>query len=97
MFASFAINSMVYIFAYRSMRLPLHRMNRLTANQPLIWSVLAGVLTALIAFWIPGLRNVLGIVPLSLEEWGWVVGVALSLLVIIEVGKAIANRLHAND
>jgi Ca2+-transporting ATPase len=96
-FASFAINSMVYIFAYRSMRLPLHRMNRLTANQPLIWSVLAGVLTALVAFWIPGLRNVLGIVPLSLEEWGWVAGVALSLLVIVEVGKAIANRLHAND
>lgn len=96
-FASFAINSMVYIFAYRSMRLPLHRMNKLTANQPLIWSVLAGVLTALIAFLIPGLREMLGIVPLSLEEWGWVAGVALSLLVIVEVGKAIANRLRAND
>jgi len=96
-FASFAVNSMVYIFAYRSLRRPLHRMNKLTTNQPLIWSVMAGLLTALIAFWIPGLRDLLGIVPLSLEEWGWVVGVALSLLVIVEVGKAIANRLHAND
>ena len=96
-FASFAINSMVYIFAYRSMRRPLHRMNKLTTNQPLIWAVLAGILTALVAFWIPGLRDLLGIVPLSLEEWGWVVGVALSLLVFVEVGKTIANRLHAND
>jgi len=96
-FASFAINSMVYIFAYRSMRRPLHRMNKLTSNQPLIWAILAGLLTALIAFWIPGLRELLGIVPLSLEEWGWVVGVALSLLAIVEVGKAIANRLHTND
>jgi Ca2+-transporting ATPase len=96
-FASFAINSMVYIFAYRSMRLPIYRMNKLTDNQPLIWSVLAGLLTALIAFWIPGLRDLLGIVPLSLEEWGWVIGVALLLLVTVEVGKAIANWLHAND
>lgn len=96
-FASFAINSMVYIFAYRSMRLPLHRMNRLTANKPLIWSVLAGLLTALLAFWIPGLRQLLGIVPLSLEEWSWVVGAALVLLATVEAAKAIANRLRAND
>jgi len=96
-FASFAINSMVYIFAYRSMRLPLHRMNKLTANQPLVWAVLAGLLTALIAFWIPGLRRLLGIVPLSLEEWSWVIGVALLLLATVEVGKTFANRLHTND
>lgn len=96
-FASFAINSMVYIFAYRSMRLPLHRMNKLSSNQPLMWAVLAGLLTAVIAFSIPGLRDLLGIVPLSLEEWGWVIGVALALLVTVEIGKAIANRLHTND
>jgi len=96
-FASFAINSMVYIFAYRSMRRPLYRMNKLTANKPLIWAVLAGLLTALVAFWIPGLRNLLGIVPLRLEEWLWVVGVALALLGIVEVGKAISNKIHTND
>jgi Ca2+-transporting ATPase len=93
-FASFAINSMVYIFAYRSMRRPIFRMNKLTANKPLIWAVLAGLLTALLPFWIPGLRNLLGIVPLSLEEWMWVVGIALALLLTVEIGKAISNRLH---
>ena len=96
-FASFAINSMVYIFAYRNMRRPLHRMNKLTANKPLIWAVLGGLLTALIAFLIPGLRDLLGIVSLSLAEWGLVVGVALLLLTTVEVGKAVANRLHMND
>ncbi len=96
-FASFAINSMVYIFAYRSMRRPLHRMNKLTANKPLIWAVLGGLATALIAFLIPGLRNLLGIVPLSLVEWSWVIGIALTLLVIVEIGKAIANRFHTDD
>jgi Ca2+-transporting ATPase len=39
-FASFAINSMIYIFAYRSMRKPIYKMNKLTDNQPLIWAVL---------------------------------------------------------
>lgn len=96
-FASFAINSMVYILAYRSMRKPLWRMNKLATNKPLIWAVVAGLLTALVAFLIPGLRNLLGIVPLSLEEWLWVIGIALTLLVTVEIGKAISNRLHAND
>ncbi len=91
-FASFAINSMVYIFAYRSMRLPLFRMNRLSANKPLIWAVLGGVLTALVAFWVPGLRELLGLVPLTWTEWALVFGFALSLLGIVEIGKAIANR-----
>jgi len=96
-FASFAINSIVYIFAYRSMRLPLHRMNKLTANKPLIWAALAGFLTIGIAFAIPGLRNVLGIVPLSLQEWALVSGVGLTLLIFVEVGKAISSRIHKED
>ena len=96
-FASFAINSIVYIFAYRSMRLPIYRMNKLTANIPLIWAVLAGFLTIFIAFLIPGLRDLLGIMPLTLQEWGWVFGIALILLVTVEIGKAISNRLHPDD
>jgi Ca2+-transporting ATPase len=96
-FASFAINSIIYIFAYRSMRLPLYRMNKLTANKPLIWAVVAGLLTIAIAFLIPGLRELLGIMPLSLQEWLWVFGVAFTLLIFVEIGKAISSRIHLND
>jgi Ca2+-transporting ATPase len=96
-FASFAINSIVYIFAYRSMRLPIYRMNKLTANKPLIWAVVAGFSTILIAFLIPGLRDVLGIMPLTLQEWSWVFGIAFTLLILVEVAKAISNRLHPDD
>ena len=96
-FASFAVNSMVYIFAYRSMRLPLWKMAPLRENQPLIWAVVAGLATALIAFIVPGIRNLLGIVPLSLSQWGLVIGIALLLLTIVEVAKIIANRLHSSD
>jgi Ca2+-transporting ATPase len=96
-FASFAINSIAYIFAYRSMRLPLYRMNRLTANKPLIWAVAAGVVTIAIAFLIPGLRELLGIMPLTLQEWLWVIGVAFTLLIFVEIAKAISGRLHPED
>lgn len=96
-FASFALNSIVYIFAYRSMRQPLYRMNKLTANKPLIWAVLAGFVTIAIAFLIPGLRELLGIVPLTWQEWGWVVSVGLILLMLVEFGKAISSRVHVND
>ena len=93
-FASFAINSMTYIFAYRSMRRSIFRSGPLSRNKPLVWAVLAGLFMAVIPFVVPGIRNLLGIVPLTWQEWGWVAGVALSLLVIVEIGKWISLRLH---
>ncbi len=96
-FASFSINSMIYIFAYRSLRRPLVHSGSPMANKYLVWTVLAGVLTALIAFWVPGLRQVLGLVSLSWLDWLVVAGIAITLLGVVEVGKAIANRLHPND
>lgn len=96
-FASFALNSIIYIFAYRSMRQPLYRMNPLSANKPLIIAALAGILTIAIAFLIPGLRELLGIVPLNLRESLLVIGVAFTLLISVELGKAISSRMHAYD
>ena len=96
-FASFAVNSMIYIFAYRSMRQSLFRMNKLTANMPLVWAVLAGLAMVALPFLIPGLRSLLGLVPLTFAEWLEVVGIALSLLAVVEIGKLVSNKLHAND
>ncbi|MHB9034358.1 MAG: cation-translocating P-type ATPase, partial [Anaerolineae bacterium] len=96
-FASFAVNSMIYIFAYRSMRRPLWQMIPLSQNRTLVWTVAAGLVTALIPFVIPGLRNLLGIVPLSLDQWAIVLGVALLLLTLVEVAKFVANRLRIVD
>jgi Ca2+-transporting ATPase len=96
-FASFAVNSMVYIFAYRSMRQPIFRMNKLSANKPLLVAVIAGLITAVLPFLIPGLRNLLGIVPLTFVEWLIVAGVALGLLTVVEIGKWISNKIHSHD
>jgi len=94
-FASFAVNSMVYIFAYRSMRQPLTRMTPLRRNMPLVWAVLAGLLLVAVAFAVPGLRHLLGIVPLSLNQWLLIAGVACALLFAVEIGKAIESRRRA--
>lgn len=93
-FASFGINSMVYIFAYRSMRQPIWKMPKLKENRPLIWSVLAGILMVFVAFLIPGLREALGIIPLTWQEWALVIGIALGLLVVVEIGKAFSNKFY---
>ena len=93
-FASFAVNSMIYIFAYRSMTRPLWRMTPISQNQPLIWAVVAGLLMVAIAFAIPFLRDLLGIVPLSFSQWLLIAGIAFTLLVVVEISKAINNRLH---
>jgi Ca2+-transporting ATPase len=90
-FASFAINSMVYIFAYRSMRRSIFRSGPLKANKPLIYAVVGGLLVAVLAFLVPNLRRVLGIVPLHVGDWLLVAGVSLSLLAVVEIGKGISS------
>ncbi len=94
-FASFAVNSLVYIFAYRSLRQPLLKMNKLTANMPLVWAVLSGFVMVALPFLVPGLRKVLGIVPLTWVEWLEVGGIALGLLVIVEIAKWLSLKIHA--
>lgn len=92
-FASFAVNSMIYIFAYRSMRVPLFRASPLSNNKPLVLAVIAGLLMVVIAFAIPQLRTLLGIVPLSLLQWGWIAAIAVGLLMAVELGKWTRNMI----
>jgi Ca2+-transporting ATPase len=96
-FASLAVNSMVYIFAYRSMRQPLFRMQKLSANKPLVWAVLGGLVMAILPFFIPALRTLLGLVPLRILEWALVVVIAIGLLAVVELGKWISNKIHTNN
>jgi Ca2+-transporting ATPase len=90
-FASFAVNSMIYIFAYRSMRLPLFRASPLMRNKPLVAAVIAGLLMVVIAFAFPGIRNLLGIMPLSLVQWSWIAAIAIGMLMAVEIGKWARN------
>jgi len=92
-FASFAVNSMIYIFAYRSLRHPLIRMNHILDNKPLIWAVIGGLLVVVVAFVFAPIRNLLGIVSLTPQQWFVVSLIALSLLFTVELAKFISNRI----
>jgi hypothetical protein len=50
----------------------------------------------LLPFLIPVLGAALGIVPLTPIEWATLVGIALLLLGVVEVGKFFANRINNN-
>ena len=90
-FASFAVNSMVYIFSYRNLRQSIFKSGSLKGNLPLVWAVAGGLLMAIIPFTIPVLRNLLDIVQLNFMDWIMVFGVALFNLTVVEVGKIITR------
>jgi P-type Ca2+ transporter type 2C len=96
-FATFAVNSMVYVFAYRSLRRSLFRSGRLSRNKPLVWGVAGGLALGVAAVLLPGLRRLLGLTPLHLDQWLVIAGVALGLLATVELAKFISNRLHSRD
>jgi len=91
-FATFAVNSMIYIFAYRSMRRSIFRSGNLMHNKPLVAAVAGGLLLAFIAFLAPPIRDLLQLAPLALYEWGVILAIAVSLLVVVEIGKFISNH-----
>lgn len=93
-YATFAINSMVYIFAYRSLRRSLLRAGSLRQNKPLVVAVAGGLALAIGAVALPPLRALLGIVPLHWNDWAAVLGIALGLLATVEVGKYFANNRY---
>lgn len=95
-FASFAVNSMIYIFAYRSMRLSIFRTGPLSRNKPLLWAVAAGLLMVAIAFYVPPIRQLLGLVLLTPIQWLQIFAIAFGLLVAVEIGKWIRNLFLRN-
>ena len=76
-FGTFAVNSMIYIFAYRSMRSSILHTGSLRRNKPLVGAVLGGLALAIGAVEVPAIRNILGISHMSLGQWGVIFGVAL--------------------
>ncbi|MDI7276537.1 MAG: cation transporting ATPase C-terminal domain-containing protein, partial [Anaerolineae bacterium] len=93
-FGAFAVDSMIYIFGYRSLRRSLFRSGPITQNAPLIAAVSAGLALAVAAVVVPVLRRALGLAPLNPVQWALVLSISVALLAIVEIAKFVNARLR---
>lgn len=91
-FAAFAVGSVLYILSFRSLRIPIWRMNPITANKPLIATMALGVTLATAPFVITPLGRLLDVVPLHAQEWALVAGFVATLMAATETVKAVQLR-----
>ncbi len=87
-FASIAVDSLLYLFSVRSMRHSIIS-KQFYSNKWLFAAVFGTMLIMLAAFYIPFLQNVLKTTPIGLFEWGVVFAVSIGVIIIIEAIKYI--------
>jgi len=86
MFAAVGIDSLLYVFAVKSFRRTIFRINPFS-NLYLIAGVLIGFGLMLLALLHPFFQSIFEIVPLSLSDWGLLVMIGMVKLVAIELVK----------
>ena len=91
-FAIFAVDAMVYIFGYRSLRRSLAAIGSITQNKPLVGAVLLGLGLGVAAIVVPALRSLLGLAPLTAQQWAIIMAFSFALLGVVEAAKAIHAR-----
>ncbi|MGI6642974.1 MAG: cation-translocating P-type ATPase [Bacillota bacterium] len=89
-FETLAVISLVYVFAYRSMRSSIFHTGHLIANKPLIVATLLGFVLAFLPVTVPALRRTLGVTALEPVHWLMVFGLSFFLLALVEVGKHVS-------
>ena len=83
----------VHVFNSRSETRSAFRHN-LMRNPVLLIGTVVAQLVHIGAMYVPGLRDVLQIQPVSLEQWFNLLGIALLLLLVMEVHKAVRRRIN---
>lgn len=86
-FATLAIVSLVYIFAFKSLKKPIIRTENFFKNKYLLLSVIYGFALVFAAIYVPALNKLLGTVPLGLSHWLIVFGVAIVTTLLIDAKK----------
>lgn len=96
-FATFAISSIIYILAYRSLKEPTWRTNPITSNRPLIYAMIGSICLAILPFVFRPLGSLLHVVPLHGQEWALVFGFAVVLLLLVDGAKAARSRASSSS
>ena len=59
----------------------------LFSNKSLFFAVTAALIAHIAILYVPALQFLFQTAPLSLEQWGWIVAIALSIIAVVEVDK----------
>lgn len=92
-FTLVVISLMFNAFNWRSDRLSVFSLGIFT-NRPLIYAILSTVLLQLAAIYVPVLQTAFRTVPLSLSDWGMIIPLASTTLIVMEVVKYLERRAH---
>ncbi|VVB75584.1 Copper-exporting P-type ATPase B [Candidatus Tiddalikarchaeum anstoanum] len=95
-FTAIAIQDMIYIYSYKSLRHSVFKTN-IFSNKWLNLTVLLGIGQQLLAIYVPPFNTMLGTVPLNFFEWVLVLLVGFSMMMIVEIVKFIINRMHLRN
>ncbi len=96
-FTILAIQSLIYIFSYRSLHHSIFKSGKITANKPLIYSVISGIALVVIALYIPGLNDAIGVIPLDFIGWCIVLWIAFFMIFIVEVVKLADKKIRGTQ
>ncbi len=87
-FNTLGISTLLYVFSIKSLEHNIFK-SKPFRNKYLNWAVFIGVLTQLSAVYVPFLNKALGTVPLGWAEWKVMILVIISVMILIEIVKAI--------
>ncbi|KKQ42958.1 MAG: ATPase, P-type (Transporting), HAD superfamily, subfamily IC, partial [Microgenomates group bacterium GW2011_GWC1_37_8] len=85
-FATLGLNSLVYVFAVRTLTIPFWK-NNLFENQWLILAVILGFSLQILPFTTPTLREFFGIKNLEINYWFVAISLSLLMFVFVEIFK----------
>ena len=85
-FAALAVDSLFYVFSCKSLRRNLWHINPFS-NRYLVYAWIFGVVALVGAIYLPPLQALLKTIPLNLFDWGLLVALGLTKLILIEATK----------
>jgi len=95
-FACLAIDSISYVFCCKSLRRNLWHIN-IFDNKFLLGAWFLGLVSLLLAIYLPVFNSLLGTVPLSSSAWAIIIGLGLVNIVLIELIKYYFIVRHETD
>jgi Ca2+-transporting ATPase len=96
-FVILAIQSLMYIFSFRSLRQSIFQSGNFLDNKILTFSVVLGLFQIILGLYIPFFNNLLKVDPLNAAEWILVLLVSLIMVLIVELVKLTHRIKHKSS